>query len=91
MIKLYLRLMETSLCSDYATYDRIIQDINTYSKQATSIQPVEPDYVSYDNAISNNLTRSRSADLNGYVSAEVCLGHPMDPGIGFYNYTVEPV
>ena len=79
--------METSLSpiesSDYATYDRIIREINTYSKQATNVQSNE--YVSYDNVVRNfsNLTRSHSADLEGYVTTEVC-------GILFSVYLLNP-
>ena len=64
--------METSLSlvesTDYATYDRILKDINKFSKQAT-LTPKDVEYVTYDNVI--NLTRSHSADLDGYVTTEV--------------------
>ena len=77
---LYYRiLMESSLSiesSDYATYDRIIKDINAYSKLATNLQSVESDYVTYDNVVRNNSnpTRPHSSNLDGYVSTEVRRG-----------------
>ncbi|KAI6661561.1 hypothetical protein LOD99_13434 [Oopsacas minuta] len=70
--------MEASLSSfdstDYATYDRILREINTYSKRATIKRPNfncinSVDYVTYDKVI--NLTRSHSADLEGYVTTEM--------------------
>lgn len=66
--------METSLSlvesTDYATYDRILKDINKFSKQATLAPSKDVEYVTYDSFI--NLTRSHSADLDGYVTTEVC-------------------
>ena len=66
--------METSLSSvestDYATYDRILRVISKFSKQATLAPSKDMEYVTYDNVI--NLTRSHSAELDGYVTTEVC-------------------